>query len=226
VKLYPADGQQTELACDLTDFLDAVDFAVDWLNTKDPARNGTATLAIVELHDGEAHEVWTYPPPPGTADQLVGRLGFNPVTWAGVPDYSAAEQKSRLRARVASTAARLPLAQVDATPLPVPAETAPAPEAAPIAPKPEPEPRPAPPRAPAADVRIDARKWLRTNARIAWNDRISRVLLILAGATLWFTIGLADPVLLVPLALFAGALWWRHGHRPEPVDDPDDVDWL
>jgi hypothetical protein len=229
VKLYPADGPTTELAGDLTDFLDAVDFAFDWLNTEDPARNGSSTLAIVELHDGVSEEVWTYPPAPGTTDQLVGRLGFNPVTWTGTPDYSAAEQKSRLRARVALTATRLPLRPVHVAPVAEPPE--PAPAVAPAVPvawaPPEPEPQQPPLRSNrTADARVELRKWLQTNARIAWDDLISRVLLILAGATLWFTIGLADPVFLVPLAIFVSGLWWRHGHRPEQVDDPDHEEWL
>jgi hypothetical protein len=215
------DGSQTELACDLTDFLDAVDFAFDWLNSEDPARNGTATLAIVETHDGVSEEVWTYPPAPSSAGELVNRLGFNPVTWAGIPDYSAAEHKSRLRERVASTAARLPLPET-----PVLAPVVEEPRAPTLSPAPPP---PAPPRVRATvpvDAHVAARKWIRTNARIAWDDRISRILLILAGATLWFTIGLADPTFLVPLAIFAGGLWWRHGHRPPPAADAKHEEWL
>jgi hypothetical protein len=223
VKLYPVEGSQTELACDLTDFLDAVDYAFEWLNSEDPARTGSTTLAIVETHDGVSEEVWTYPPAPNNTGQLVARLGFNPVTWAGVPEYSAAEQKSRLRERVASTASRLPL-EAPSTPwitsaVEVEREPAPAPKL----------PLPAPPPARAtvpADVRATARKWIRTNALTTWDDRLSRVLLILAGATLWFTVGLADPTFLVPLAIFVAALWWRHGHRPEPVADLDNDEWL
>jgi hypothetical protein len=224
VKLYPVDGSQSELARDLTDFLDAVDFAVEWLNSEDPARNGIATLAIVETHDGSSEEVWTYPPAPSPTAELVNRLGFNPVTWAGTPDYSAVEQKSRLRERVASTATR------QRHPLPVRETPEPAPViAAPPAPRtPLPPPLPAPPRARTdvpVDARTAARKWIRANTRIAWDDRISRVMLILAGATLWFTVGLADPAFLLPLATFVAGLWWRHRHRPPPVaDDPEE--WL
>lgn len=225
VKLYPVDGSQTELACDLTEFLDAVDFAFEWLNSEDPARNGTATLAIVETHDGVSEEVWTYPPAPSGTGELVNRLGFNPVTWAGTPNYSAAEHKSRLRERVASTAARRPL------PPPLPETPVLAPVVEPARPpKSSPAlPPPAPPRVREAipvDAHVAARKWIRTNTRIAWDDRISRVLLILAGATLWFTIGLADPTLLVPLAIFVGGLWWRHGHRPPPAADAEHEEWL
>jgi hypothetical protein len=222
VKLYPVDGSQTELACDLTEFLDAVDFAFDWLNSEDPARNGTATLAIVETHDGVSEEVWTYPPAPSSMGELVNRLGFNPVTWAGTPSYSVAEHKSRLRERVASTAVRLPLPE---TPVLAPVvEPARVQKPSPALPPPA-----APPRARAAlpvDTHAAARKWIRTNARIAWDDRSSRVLLILAGATLWFTIGLADPTFLVPLAIFVGGLWWRHGHRPPPATDAEHEEWL
>jgi hypothetical protein len=74
VTLRPVDGSQTELAGDLTDYLDAVDFAFEWLNAEDPARNGTATLAIVETEDGVSTEVWTYPPAPSGTHELVSRL--------------------------------------------------------------------------------------------------------------------------------------------------------
>jgi hypothetical protein len=223
VKLYPVEGSQTELACDLTDFLDAVDCAFEWLNAEDPARTGSTTLAIVETHDGASEEVWTYPPAPSNTELLIGRLGFNPVTWAGVPDYSVAAHKSRLRERVASTASRLPL-EAPSTPwvssaIEVERAPAPAPKLALTAPPPVRATVP-------ADVRTTARKWIRTNGRIAWDDRSSRVLLILAGATLWFTIGLADPTFLIPLAIFVAGLWWRHGHRPEPVADVDADEWL
>lgn len=227
VKVYPVDGSQLELVADLTDFFDAVDFASDWLTSEDPGRNGTAKLAIVETRDGVSEEVWSYPPAPSHAGELVGRLGFDPVTWAGTPDYSVAEHKSRLSERVASSATRLPLRPPLPEPPPLPAPVVEAPRA----PKPPPAaPIPAaPPDMRAvfqADARVAARKWVRTNARIAWDDPISRVLLILAGATLWFTIGLADPILLVPLAIFVGGLWWRHEHRPPPVDDTVHEEWL
>ena len=57
-------GPPTELADGLTEF-DAFDLAFEWLNREDPARTGSATLAIVETCDGVSEEVWTYPPLPG-----------------------------------------------------------------------------------------------------------------------------------------------------------------
>jgi len=219
VKVYPVDGSQLELASDLSDFFDAVDFASEWLTSEDPARNGSVKLAIIETRDGVSEEVWSYPPAPSHAGELVGRLGFDPVTWEGTPDYSAAEHKSRLSERVASSATRLPLRQpLPETPLP-----------APVVEAPPSRPATAPPatRAPVpVDARVAVRKWLRTNLRLAWDDRVSRVLLILAGATLWFTVGLAEPTLLIPLAIFVGGLWWRHEHRPAPVENTVHEEWL
>jgi hypothetical protein len=225
VKVYPVDGPQLELASDLSDFFDAVDFASEWLTSEDPARDGSVKLAIIETRDGVSEEVWSYPPAPSHAGELVGRLGFDPVTWEGTPDYSAAEHKSRLSDRVAASATRLPLRPpLPEKPLPVPVVEAPrAPQAPPARPVAPPPPTPA---AVAVDARVAVRKWLRTNLRIAWDDRVSRVLLILAGATLWFTVGLAEPTLLIALAIFVGGLWWRHEHRPPPVEDTVHEEWL
>ena len=44
------------------------------------------------------------------------------------------------------------------------------------------------------------RQWLRTWVRAAWNDRLARCCLIGSGASLWFSVGLADPQFLLPLA--------------------------
>src|SRR5579864_2818097 len=148
VKLYPAEGSQLELASDLRDFFDAVDFASEWLTSEDPGRNGTAKLAIVETRDGVSEEVWTYPPAPSHAGELVGRLGFDPVTWTGTPDYSVAEHKSRLSERVASSATRLPL------PAPLPEKPLPAPV---VETSRASKPPPAPPvPAPSVDIRVAA----------------------------------------------------------------------
>ena len=104
VRLLPEGGQPTELAGGLTEFLDAFDLAFEWLNREDPARTGSATLAILETCDGVSEEVWTYPPLPGNGGQeLTERLGFNPANWAGVPGYESDERKSRLRQRVGAT---------------------------------------------------------------------------------------------------------------------------
>jgi hypothetical protein len=62
--------------------------------------------------------------------------------------------------------------------------------------------------------------------RTNWNDRLSRVCLIGSGASLWFSVGLADPHFLLPLLVFAPALWWRHRNREEPPPQVEPEDWV
>jgi len=85
VKLQPQQGAPIELANGFSDFLDAFDFASDWLAREDPGRDGTAGLAIVETRDGVTEEVWTYPVdrrhPPLERDDLVKLFGFDPFSW-------------------------------------------------------------------------------------------------------------------------------------------------
>jgi hypothetical protein len=238
VRLLPEGGPPTELAGGLTEFLDAFDLAFEWLHREDPARTGRATLTILETCDGVSEEVWTYPPAPANGQELVARLGFNPLNWPGVPGYSADERKSRLRQRVGATDRR-----ADEAPSPKVEHVvaaAPAPSVAPsvahhvVLPEPEPEPKPTLPdhvTAPVeaterAPVRERVRRWIRANARPTWNDRVSRVCLVLSGASLWFSLGLADPQFLVPLLVFVPTLWWRHRNREAPAPEAETEDWL
>ena len=93
VRLLPEEGDPTELADGLGDFLEAVDFAVEWLAREDPERTGTASLVIFETSNGEAEKVWAYPPdasPEGAP--LMKIFGFDPVNWkAASAEYSPRE---------------------------------------------------------------------------------------------------------------------------------------
>jgi hypothetical protein len=62
--------------------------------------------------------------------------------------------------------------------------------------------------------------------RTAWNDRLSRVCLIGSGASLWFSVGLADPHFLLPLLVFMPGLWWRHRSRDETPREVEPEDWV
>lgn len=234
VRLLPEGGPPTDLADGLTEFLDAFDLAFEWLNREDPARTGAATLAILETSDGVSAEVWTYPPAPGNGQELVARLGFNPLNWAGVPGFSSDERKTRLRQRVGATdprAAEVVSPKVEPAPR---AERAPS-----VAPRlPQPVASPERETIPTdrggahaeskerATVRETVVRWIRANARPTWDDRLARCCLVLAGASLWFSLGLADPRFLVPLLVFLPALWWRQRNREATVPDPDNEDWL
>lgn len=235
VRLLPEGGPPTDLADGLTEFLDAFDLAFEWLNREDPARTGAATLAILETCDGASEEVWTYPPLPGNGQEVVARLGFNPLNWPGVPGFPADEWKTRLRQRVGATdpgadEAGSPKVDHDhtATAERLPSVTPPS-VAQPVALL---EPDPADRDTPRIDsteraaVRATVRSWIRANVRAAWDDRLSRCCLILSGASLWFSVGLADPHFLVPLLVLVPALWWRQRDREAPAPGVDNEDWL
>lgn len=208
VRILPEDGPPTDLASGLTEFLDAFDFASEWVSREDPARDGTAGLAIVETQDGVTEEVWTYTP--GQPAPV-----FSPLTWPAIPDFPSRQRKSRLRERIgtAEVVEREP-ALVRPAPPPRPVFVAP------------PEPSPARAADVAPPVRESPRRWLRTWVRTAWNDRLSRVCLIGSGASLWFSVGLADPHFLLPQLVFLPALWWRHRNRVQPPTEAEPEDWL
>lgn len=207
VRLLPEAGPPTDLASGLTEFLDAFDLASEWVSREDPARDGAASLAIIETRDGVPEEVWTYPPPePVEREDLTARLGFNPVTWVGVPEFSGDDHRSRLRQRVWPADDRA---------------TAVVPRLVPPPPLPEPE-IDVIEHAPARDA---PRRSVRARARAAWDDLPSRCCLIASGVSLWFSAGLADPRFLLPLLGFAPVLWWRQRDgAAEPEADAED--WL
>jgi hypothetical protein len=220
VRLLPEAGPPADLASGLTEFLDAFDLASEWVSREDPARDGTASLTIVETHDGVTEEIWTYTPGQPAA-------GFTPLTWPGVPAFATRERRSRLRQRVSAGAQREPRV------VPSPAWPIAAPE--PVIDRTEPpaarEPAVQAPaaRAPAARAlaaREEPRKWIRAKVLAAWNDRLARCCLIGSGASLWFSVGLADPHFLLPLLVFLPALWWRDRNREPAATEAEPEDWL
>jgi hypothetical protein len=209
VRLLPEDGPPADLASGLTEFLDAFDLASEWVSREDPARDGTASLAIVETQDGVSEEVWTYTPgQPPAAD-------VSPLSWAAPPAFPTRQRKSRLRERVGTAVVveRAPPVLVSPSPPPRPVVVA----------RPEPE---IARTAEVAAARESPGQWLRTWVRTAWNDRLSRVFLIGSGASLWFTVGLADPHFLLPLLVFMPGLWWRHRSRDETPREVEPEDWV
>jgi hypothetical protein len=207
VRLLPEDGPPADLASGITEFLDAFDLASDWVSREDPARDGTASLAIVETQDGIAEEVWTYTPGRPAAD-------FTPLSWAPVPEFPSRQGTLRLRERVGSAPALVERAPAVAPPSSPPRRP-------PVAP-PEPEIV----RPEVAVAHETPRQSLRTRVRAAWNDRLARCCLIASGASLWFTIGLADAHFLLPQLVFLPALWWRDRNRDEPPAQVEPEDWV
>jgi hypothetical protein len=224
VRLVPEAGPPADLASGLTEFLDAFDLASDWVSREDPTRDGTASLAIVETHDGVTEEVWTYTPGQPAA-------GFTPLTWPGVPEFSNRERRSRLSQRVsaAGNRARAPKALPPSPAWPLAAPPARVIEqreqpAVQEAPRTQAVPREAPRRQPAP--REAPRKWIRAKVLAAWDDRLGRVCLIGSGASLWFSVGLADPHFLLPLLVFLPVLWWRDRNRDTTPPETEPEDWL
>jgi hypothetical protein len=68
------------------DYLEAFDFALDFLQEHDPEREGKVSgLEIKQVHGAEQHTVWAYRHGgPGLAPaDLVARWGFDPSRWQG-----------------------------------------------------------------------------------------------------------------------------------------------
>lgn len=212
VKLLVEQRPPEDLASGLTEYLDAVDFAIEWLDREDPARDGPIQLAIVETRDGVTEEVWTYPPPPpGGGAELVKLFGFDLVNWEpagrGPP---AGERRTRLSQRVPPAPPRTVEHVAKAT-----------------TPK---EPLPPGPDASPDDVHAPARPSVRTliaaTARAVWDDPVSRCLLFLGIASLWLALGLADPAFLVLLLVSLPCLWWRQRRESAARAEDDADDWL
>ena len=220
VQLLAEQAPPTDLVSGLHELLDAVDFAVEWLNREDPAREGSARLAIIETRAGLAEEVWTYPPSKQrTASQeLVRIFGFNPAAWRPQGAETAAPSHRRHAATAAPTKTA-GSARADSS-----AGDEPAPHAAP------------PATAVAAELRADeavdavrsSRSTIRSSAiaavRAAWERPASRSCLILAVLSLWLSLTLSDPAFLALLTASATTLWVLHHRRQTPITDPDD--WL
>lgn len=252
VRLLPEEGDPTELADGLGDFLEAVDFAVEWLAREDPERTGTASLVIFETSNGEAEKVWAYPPdasPEGAP--LMKIFGFDPVNWkAASAEYSPREPALGTfftRAPVGFT--RPPVDDEATTPSTAPVAHTPAP-AAPPAPAPvatrqpvpvaPPPPTPvAPPRGAVApplpvqavfaheDPHASTRPRVRPRRALAaaWDDPVARSFLVLAGVLLWLAIAFSAVSLLAFVLLALSGLWWRRD-KLIGMAEPDGEDWL
>src|SRR5437868_1850613 len=95
VTLVPEQGPPETLASELTDYLDAIDFAIEWLSREEVGRDETASLAILQTHAGATEKVWGYPPErPAERQELQQTFGFDPVNWrSAAPEFSARERR-------------------------------------------------------------------------------------------------------------------------------------
>jgi hypothetical protein len=205
VELLSEEEPATVLVAALSDFLDAVDRATEWLEREDPARTKKPSLAIFATTGGFREQVWAYPPESVGSDtagpkRLVELFGFDPVTWN--PQGGGAN--------LVSTRPR------EHEPSP-PNEHRPAGLVASAEPDSPPTSQPVGMRLTTAYMRR-----LREEVGEAWNDRPSRCCLILGSIFLWLTATLLEPAFLVSALAAASGLWTRRGHRAAAV--PDDVD--
>jgi len=254
VKLLPEQGPPADLASGIPEFLDAIDFAFEWLNREDPSRRGTPSLAIFETAGDEVEAVWSYPPAPPEGPALVELFGFNPVTWkSGVHQYSAVEARRPSPAFAATASAvAVPLLEapsvaevaVAADDVDEPFRLSDADYEGPVGERVEPAAAPArewigvlhevvaaDEAEPAAEPTLAARlasaaEWTAAAARVAWADRVGRGCLFLAVAALWLSLGLADPLFLALLLVALPTLWWRLQRRGAALAESDGDDWL
>ena len=239
VRLLPEEGDPTELADGLGDFLEAVDFAVEWLAREDPDRTGTSSLAIFATGAGETEKVWAYPPEDSPENgPLMKIFGFDPVSWKPASEFAHREPALGTFFTRAPEG-MLPRAAVEEEPVPeaaekvAPAAVLPLPAAPPPIPVAPPQPRPvAPPRPAAAAVRYEeptapGRPHLRPRRALAaaWDDTVARSFLFLAAVSLWLAVAFADPGVLAFVVVALSGLWWRRD-KLIGMAETDSEDWI
>ena len=213
-------GPPAELAGGFSEFLDAFDFAVEWLEREDPGRAGTTHLAIFETHAGTTEQVWTYPPErPAEGKQLVNLFGFDPTTWKStVPEFASDEPKgptflnraaqARGQAKVIPIRpglATAPAAVERGTPARTRTRRPTVPQERNVA---------AVRSGGSAGAETDSSVQIGARFRAAWEDAVSRACLSLGVVSilLWLIVAQSFLVLL-PIAL--AGLWWRRDKRAD-----------
>jgi hypothetical protein len=210
VEVLSTGEPATVLAAALSDFLDAVDCATEWLEREDPARTRVPSLAIFATTHGLREQVWAYPPEPADGatvapKRLVDVFGFDPVKWNPPVAKSNLERgrppvrQPRRSAEPVAGLRTAPLLEVDLEPTSKPFE------------------------APRTD---GARRRLREELGAAWGDRLSKWCLILGPVFLWLALTLSEPAYVVPFLAAAAALWSRRGRRAAAVAADGVDDWF
>ena len=200
VRVLPEQGNPTELASGVGDYLEAVDLATEWLERTDPKRTGTTPIEIVESREGARRRSGSYPPasrPP----TLVDIFGFDPIGWvSAVQDFK--------------TERRLP---TPAPPLRVirPRSSVP--------PSLQPHPEPQPALARVATRPLEAVPFLHS----VWTDPVSRACVIVGALALWLTVAFVDASFLaLLLPALTGLCWRRSHHGKASAEAPADDDTL
>jgi hypothetical protein len=211
VEVLSGGETATVLAAALTDYFDALDRAMAWLEREDPERTRSSSIGIFTSSDGVREQVWAYPSKPGSSaadtKRLVELFGFDPVTWKPPPgEFDAARARPPQRERELEPASPSLSTFAAAVEEPPPEIDSPPPS-----------------------ERFET--WLRSGTRLrvrqdflaVWDDQRSRWCLLLAVLCLWLTVTLLEPSFIVPLLVAVAGLWSRRGYRTvigaEDVDD-------
>jgi hypothetical protein len=212
VELLSGGETATVLAASLSDYFDALDRAMEWLEREDPERTRSSSIGIFASSDGVREQVWAYPSQAGSpaedTKRLVELFGFDPVAWKPPPgEFNAVRAWPPQR-----------------EPEPVP--ESPVDFAAAV------EESPVEVYSPPPSERLDT--WLRSGMRLrlrqdflaVWEDRRSRWCLVLGVLCLWLTVTLVEPLFLAPLLAAAAGLWSRRGHRSAAIGAEGVDDWF
>jgi hypothetical protein len=211
VEILSGGETATVLAAALSDFFDALDCAMEWLEREDPERTRGSSIGIFATSDGVREQVWAYPSEAGSSKgdtkRLVELFGFDPVAWKPPPGEFTTVHARSLQREV---------------------ETAPQSLAAFAAAVEEP---PSEVDSPPPSERLDT--WLRSGSRLrlrqdflaVWDDQRSRWCLILGVVCLWLTVTLLEPLFLAPLLAAAVGLRSRRSQRADLAAQGVD-DWF
>jgi hypothetical protein len=220
----------TVVAADaLSEFLDAFDCAMEWLEREDPERAGDLTIGIYETRDGVTSKVWAYPAEAGAhavekTTSLVNVFGFDPVAWRPqAREFDVARSRPHHEPSPASFRSMFGTddAENDDTEPDVDADAGEYDAARAEEPKTH--------ASSAARERVEA--WLSTLSTLQlgrtlqtfWDDKVSRAWLILGALLLWLSVTLLAPEFLAPLLAVVLGLWVGRARRaPRTADTADD----
>jgi hypothetical protein len=218
----------------LSEFLDAFDSAMEWLEREDPERTQSLTMGIFATHAGVAQQVWAYPAEASAhaaekTTSLVNVFGFDPVAWRPqAREFDVARSRPHHEPSPASFRATSGTEHdVEAAGDDVEVD----PEADEVYGAALDASDPAAAGSSTLVERLEA--WLARSSRLQlgrtfrvfWADRVSRTWLILGAILLWLGVTLLAPEFLAPLPGVVLGLWICRARRAAPSADTAD-DWF
>jgi len=195
------------LASGLSEFHDAIDQAIDWLDAEDAAGRERPSVAVFAA---DRTAVWSYPPVRTTevdADEkpLVALYGFDPVAWKPT---TFGDAPARLLRAV----------EPRELPPPIPAATLAA-----VVDDEEVEEDATPATVTAPRAALARVGDLHRELVALWEDRPARIALVVAAIALWLAVTLLEPAFVAPLLAAGAAVHVRRRHGAvAPAIDVDD----